>query len=92
MDVNHAQRGKKTEFQIQIKPPSVTKNVGGLQIDDTGHVDRNSSADVARVVGLQTDAVVVTETRFRCHDSNKWFYFNIYRYQKKKSTHMHQNT
>ena len=26
-------------------------------------MDRNSSADVARVVGLQTEAVVVTETR-----------------------------
>ena len=48
-----------------LKPPSVTKNVVGLQIDDAGHVDRNSSADVARIVGLQTDAVVVTETRFR---------------------------
>ena len=47
-----------------FKPPSVTKNVVGLQIKDAGHVDRNSSADVARVVGLQTDAVVVTETRF----------------------------
>ena len=47
-----------------FKPPSVTKNVVGLQINDAGHVDRNSSADVARVVGLQNDAVVVTETRF----------------------------
>ena len=44
---------------ICLKPPSVTKNVVGLQIDGAGHVDRNSSA-----VGLQTDAVVVTETRF----------------------------
>ena len=49
---------------MRLKPPSVTKNVVGLLIDDVGHVDRNSSADVARVVGLQTDAVVVTETRF----------------------------
>ena len=47
-----------------FKPPSVTKNVVGLQIDDAGHVYRNSSADVARVVGLQTDTVFVTETRF----------------------------
>ena len=28
-------------------------------------MDRNSSAHVAHVVGLQTDAVVVTETRLR---------------------------
>ena len=48
-----------------LKPPSVTTNVVGLQTDDVGHVDQNSSADVARVVGLQTDAVVVTETRLR---------------------------
>ena len=39
-------------------------NVVGLQTDDTGNVGQNSSANVARVVGLQTDAVVVTETRF----------------------------
>ena len=39
-------------------------NVVGLQTDDADHVDLNSRADVARVVGLQTDAVVVTETRF----------------------------
>ena len=52
-----------SEINATLKPPSVTKNVVGLQIDDVGHVDRNSSADVARVVGLQTDAVVVTETR-----------------------------
>ena len=37
-------------------------NVDGLQT--VGHVGQNSSAHVARVVGLQTDAVVVTETRF----------------------------
>ena len=29
-----------------------------------GHVSQNSSVHVARVIGLQTDAVVVTETRF----------------------------
>ena len=40
-------------------------NVVGLQTDDAGNVDQNSSAHMARVVGLQTDAVVVTETRFR---------------------------
>ena len=40
-------------------------NVVGLQTDDAGHVDRNISAHVAHVVGLQTDAVVVTETRFK---------------------------
>ena len=38
-------------------------NVVGLQTDDAGNVGQNSSANVARVVGLQTDAVVVTETR-----------------------------
>ena len=48
-----------------LKPLSVTKNVVGLQTDDADHVCQNSSAYVARVVGLQTDAVVVTETRFR---------------------------
>ena len=39
-------------------------NVVGLQTDDAGNVGQNSSAHAARVVGLQTDAVVVTETRF----------------------------
>ena len=39
-------------------------NVVGLQTDDAGNIGQNSSAHVARVVGLQTDAVVVTETRF----------------------------
>ena len=38
-------------------------NVVGLQTKDADHVGQNSSAYVARVVGLQTDAVVVTETR-----------------------------
>ena len=51
-------------FEADFKPPSVTKNVVGLQTDDADHVGQNSSAHVARVVGLQTDAVVVTETRF----------------------------
>ena len=45
------------------------KNVVGSQTDDTGNVGQNSSAHVACVVGLQTDAVVVTETRFRCSES-----------------------
>ena len=49
-------------YQNRIKPLSVTTNVVGLQTDDADHVDQNSSAHVARVVGLQTDAVVVTET------------------------------
>ena len=48
-----------------LKPLSVTTNVVGLQTDNARHVGQNSSAYVARVVGLQTDAVVVTETRFR---------------------------
>ena len=39
-----------------LKPLSVTTNVVGLQTDDAGHV--------ARVVGLQTDPVVVTEAHF----------------------------
>ena len=46
-----------------IKPLSITTNVVGLQTDDAAHVCQNSSAHVASVVGLQTDAVVVTETR-----------------------------
>ena len=46
-----------------LKPLSVTKNVVGLQTDDVGHVGQNSSAHVACVVGLQTEAVVVTKTR-----------------------------
>ena len=49
---------------LDIKPLSVTTNVVGLQTDDAGHVGKNSSAHEARVVGLQTDAVVVTETHF----------------------------
>ena len=52
-----------TVFQA-LKPLSVTTNVVGLQTDDADHAGQNSSAHVARVVGLQTDAVVVTETRF----------------------------
>ena len=55
--------GAKGHPRINLKPPSVTTNVVGLQTDDAGgHVDQNSSAHLARVVGLQTDAVVVTET------------------------------
>ena len=48
-----------------FKPLSVTTNVVGLQTDDVGHVGQKSSAHVASVVGLQTDAVAVTEIRFR---------------------------
>ena len=48
----------------KLKPLSVTKNVVGLLTDDGGHVGQNSSAHVALIVDLQTDAVVVTETRF----------------------------
>ena len=44
--------------QWNFKPISVTTNVVGLQTEC-----QNSSANVVRVVGLQTDAVVVTETR-----------------------------
>ena len=48
---------------LSLKPLSVMTNVVGLQTKDADHVGQNSSAYVARVVGLQTDAVVVTETR-----------------------------
>ena len=48
---------------LHVKPLSVTRNVVGLQTEVAGHVGQNSSAHVVRVVGLQTDAVVVTETR-----------------------------
>ena len=37
-------------------------NLVGLQTDVVGHVGQNSSAHVASIVGLETDAVVVTET------------------------------
>ena len=50
--------------EAPFKPLSVTTNVVSLQTDDAGHVGQNSSAHVAHIVGLQTDAVVVTETRF----------------------------
>ena len=46
-----------------LKPLSVTTNVVGLQTDDADHAGQNIIAHVARIVGLQTDAVVVTETR-----------------------------
>ena len=52
------------EIYTSLKPLSVTTNVVGLQTDDAGNVDKNSSAHMARVVGLQTDAFVVTEARF----------------------------
>ena len=39
-----------------FKPLSVARN--------EGHVGQNSRAQVARIVRLQTDAVVVTETGF----------------------------
>ena len=57
-----------------LKPLSVTTNVVGLQTDDVGHVGQNSSAHVARVVGLQTDAVVVTETRLSLKSFTKPFW------------------
>ena len=60
-------------FYTGIKPLSVTMNVVGLQTDDAGHVDGNSSAHVAHVVGLQTDAVVVTETRLSFISFQIWF-------------------
>ena len=47
-------------------------NVVGLQTDDAGNVGQNSSAHVARVVGLQTDAVVVTETRLNQIFTSFW--------------------
>ena len=50
--------------QKEFKPLSDTTNVIGLQTNKVGHVGQNSSSHVARVVGLQTDAVVVTETHF----------------------------
>ena len=55
----------KATFRLQLpfKPLSVTTIVVGLQTDNADHVGQNSSAHVARVVGLQSDAVVVTETR-----------------------------
>ena len=54
----------RSKISVKLKLLSVTTNVIGLQNDDAGHVGQNSSAQVARVVGLQTDAVVVTESRF----------------------------
>ena len=50
-------------FGKNLKPLSVTTNIVGLQTDDADYVGLNSSSHVARVVGLQTDAVVITETR-----------------------------
>ena len=47
-----------------LKALSVTTTVVGLQTDSAGHVSQNSSAHVARVVGLQTDTVVLTERGF----------------------------
>ena len=49
-------------------------NVVGLQTDDAYHVCQNSSAHVARVVDLQTDTVVVTDTRFRSWNTHKVFF------------------
>ena len=48
----------------KYKPLSVRTNVVGLQTDDISHLSQNSSAHVVRVVGLQTDAVVITKTRY----------------------------
>ena len=59
-----------------MKPLSVTTNVVGLQTDDAGSVGQNSSAHVARIVGLQTEAVVVTENRFTSKVlKSHWDYF-----------------
>ena len=55
----------------ELKPLSVTTNVVGLQTDNAGHVGQNSSAHVARVLGLQTDAVVVTETHLNYNTARK---------------------
>ena len=60
-----------------MKPLSVTTNVVGLQTDDADHVGQNSSAQVALVVGLQTDAVVVTETRLS-PDMFKEIWYSFY--------------
>ena len=51
--------------KCDCKPLSATTNVVGLQTDDADHVGQNSSAHMARVVGLQTDAVIGTEPRLR---------------------------
>ena len=48
------------------------------KIKGVSHSHKNSSAHMARVVGLQTDAVVVTETRFkglaRLQDFHNWLH------------------
>ena len=60
------EKWKKSQKALSLsKPLSVTTNVVGLQTDDAGHVCQNSSAHVAHVVNLRTDAVVVTETQLR---------------------------
>ena len=52
-----------TRSVLPLKLLSVTTNLVGLQTDDADNVGQNSSAHVAGVVGLQTDAVVITEAR-----------------------------
>ena len=74
-----------------LKPLSVTTNVVGLQTDDAGHVGQDSSTHVAHVVGLQTDAVVVTETHLS-HEAFFFFYsvFGIFFHL--ETTFFHENT
>ena len=64
--------------KMNLKPLSVMTNVVGLQTDNAGNVGQNSSAHVARVVGLQTDAVVVTETRLKVTLSLVYQYHHQY--------------
>ena len=47
-------------------------NSVSLQTTDAGHMCAAVLADVACVVGLQTDAVVVTETRFTGVKTNEF--------------------
>ena len=56
-----------------LKSLSVTTNVVGLQTYDADHVDQNSSAHVARVIGLQTDAVIETHLNCTISASKKLF-------------------
>ena len=53
------------QFWDWLKPLSVTTNVIGLQTDDANHVGQKKQRPRGRVVGLQTDAVVVTEARLK---------------------------
>ena len=68
----------KVIFGAALKPLSVMKNVVGLQTDDAGNVGQNGSAHVACVVSLQTDAVVVTETRLSRKNMNLPYSIRMY--------------